>query len=112
MALKASINIRKLAQDRWDHILSGVYYQLIRSSISVYANIVEGYGRRRYKKEYIRFLIFVHASCDETIAHLEYLGSVKHLHSSVTELLKDYNRIGSKINHFINHVELNWKPLE
>ncbi len=47
--------------------------QIRRSSKSVVANIVEGYGRRRYKSEYIRFLIFALASCDETREHLEIL---------------------------------------
>ncbi|PYI46183.1 MAG: four helix bundle protein, partial [Verrucomicrobia bacterium] len=36
--------------------------QIRRSVKSVSANIVEGYGRRRYKQEFIRFLVFAHAS--------------------------------------------------
>ena len=36
--------------------------QLRRSSKSISANIVEGYCRRRYKAECIRFLVFSHAS--------------------------------------------------
>ena len=32
--------------------------QLRRSSDSVVSNIVEGYGRRRYKGDFIRFLVF------------------------------------------------------
>ena len=40
--------------------------QLRRASKSISANIVEGYGRRRYKAEFIRFLVFSQASCDET----------------------------------------------
>ena len=44
--------------------------QLRRSSDSVVSNIVEGYGRRRYKADFIRFLVFSHSSCLETIGHL------------------------------------------
>jgi len=33
--------------------------QLIRASDSINSNIVEGYGRRKYKNEFIRFLIFL-----------------------------------------------------
>jgi four helix bundle protein len=44
--------------------------QICRSVKSISSNIVEGYGRRRYKQEFIRFLVFAHASCDETIDHL------------------------------------------
>jgi four helix bundle protein len=47
--------------------------QIRRAAKSISANIVEGYGRRRYKQEFIRFLVFAHASCDETIEHLEML---------------------------------------
>ena len=45
--------------------------QIRRSVKSIRSNIAEGYGRRRYKPEFIRFLVFAHASCDETIDHLE-----------------------------------------
>jgi four helix bundle protein len=47
--------------------------QIRRAAKSISANIVESYGRRRYKQEFIRFLVFAHASCDETIEHLEML---------------------------------------
>jgi four helix bundle protein len=47
--------------------------QIRRSSKSVVANFVEGYGRRHYKAEYIKFLTYALASCDETKAHLELL---------------------------------------
>ena len=45
--------------------------QIRRSSKSVVANFVEGYGRRHYAAENIRFLTYALASCDETKAHLE-----------------------------------------
>jgi len=32
--------------------------QIRRSVKSIRSNIVEGYGRRRYKQEFIRFLVF------------------------------------------------------
>lgn len=44
--------------------------QMRRSSQSVIANIAEGFGRRLYLQEYIRFLIFAQASCDETREHI------------------------------------------
>jgi len=54
--------------------------QIRRSSKSVRSNIVEGYGRKRYKNDYIRFITYALASNDETIDHLETLfetGSLK-----------------------------------
>ncbi|MGZ8510786.1 MAG: four helix bundle protein [Chitinophagaceae bacterium] len=47
--------------------------QIRRSMKSIKATIVEGYGRRRYKADFIKFLVYAHASTDETIDHLETL---------------------------------------
>jgi len=47
--------------------------QIRRSSKAVSTSIVEGYGRRKYKADFIRFLIYAQAECDETIEHLDYL---------------------------------------
>ena len=40
--------------------------QLRKSSKGVCSCIVEGYGRRKYKNDFIRFLNYAQASCDET----------------------------------------------
>ena len=40
--------------------------QIRRSSKSIRSTIVEGYGRRRYKNEFIKFLTYAIASTDET----------------------------------------------
>jgi four helix bundle protein len=48
--------------------------QLRRSAKAIPVNnIVEGFGRRRDKNEFIRFLTFALASCDETKEHLRSL---------------------------------------
>ena len=57
--------------------------QIRRSSKGVASSIVEGYGRRRYKNDFIRFLIFAQASNDETKEHLDMLfetGSLEDEH--------------------------------
>lgn len=81
--------------------------QIRRSMKSVKSNIVEGYGRRRYKQEYIRFLIYSQASCDETIDHLDNLfitGSLKdkNLYDDLNSRLEV---LGKKLNNFIKAVE-------
>jgi four helix bundle protein len=74
--------------------------QIRRSIKSVKTNIVEGYGRRRYRQDFLRFLVVAHASCDETKDHLETLhetGSLsndelyRNLHARVTELSRALN---------------------
>jgi four helix bundle protein len=81
--------------------------QIRRSVNSVRSNIVEGYGRRRYKQEFIRFLIFAHASCDETIDHLEGLYDTGSLKSEETyrELSAQLDLLGRKLNVFISRAE-------
>src|ERR1700731_2031162 len=59
--------------------------QIRRSSKSVKSNIVEGYGRRRYKQEFIRYLDYALASCDETADHLDTLLATKSLKGTALE---------------------------
>ena len=84
--------------------------QIRRSSDSVVTNIVEGYGRKKYKAEFVRFLIFSWSSCLETVNHLE---KINHLYYGVIEnneeLILKYNELSSKIFNFIKYVEQNWK---
>jgi four helix bundle protein len=47
--------------------------QIRKSSKSVVATYVEGYGRRHYRAEYIKFLTYSLGSNDETKAHLQLL---------------------------------------
>lgn len=53
--------------------------QAIRSSSSSVSNIVEGFGRKFYQKEFFRFLAISMASSDETQDHVSALGVKKHL---------------------------------
>jgi len=84
--------------------------QIRRSSDSVVTNIVEGYGRKRYKADFIKFLIYSHASNDETILHF---NKLLHLYPSIMEpnraLMNEYEILVAKINKYIQYVELNWK---
>ncbi|ALO16382.1 four helix bundle protein [Salinivirga cyanobacteriivorans] len=68
--------------------------QIRRSSKSVKANIVEGYGRREYKQDFIRFLTFALASNYETLDHLETLFETKSLTDD-----KIFNQAHDRINH-------------
>jgi four helix bundle protein len=82
--------------------------QIRRSAKSIRSNIVEGYGRRRYKLEFIRFLTYAHASCDETIDHLETLRETGSLADDALyeRLHQKLNQLGGKLNQFIQGVEL------
>jgi len=81
--------------------------QIRRSIKSVKSNIVEGYGRRRYKQEFIRFLTYSLASCDETTDHLENLYETESLKDEALyqNLHAGLQTLGKKINLFIQSVE-------
>ena len=52
--------------------------QVRRSSKSIKDQIAEGYGRRRYKPEFIKFLIYAQSSCDETTRQLGMIIELYH----------------------------------
>ena len=84
--------------------------QLRRASDSVITNIVEGYGRKRYKADFIRYLVFSHSSCLETINHLDKLSNLYPTETeNFLELSVQYDTLGAKIYSFIKYVEQNWK---
>ena len=80
--------------------------QIRRSSKSVKSNIVEGFGRRNYKNDYIRFITFALASNDETINHLDNLFETESLHNK--ELYDDLHKrleiLGKKLNSFLQTI--------
>ena len=72
--------------------------QIRRSSKSVSSNIVEGYALRRYKQEYIHYLMRALGSSLETVEHLDYLmetGSLSErgLYKSLLEKNEELNRM-------------------
>ena len=81
--------------------------QIRKSSKSAKSNIVEGFGRRRYKQEFIKFLTYSIASCDETRDHLDTLHESKSL--SDTEkyeyFCEEYDHLGKMISNFIKSVD-------
>jgi four helix bundle protein len=80
--------------------------QIRKSGKSVRSNIVEGYGRRTYKQEFIRYLTFALASCDETSDHLETLHETNSLtDEGVYKALHErLQTLGKKLNSFIQAV--------
>jgi len=83
--------------------------QVRRSAQSIRANIVEGYGRRRYPADFIKFLIHAYASLLETISHLEMLKSI-YIELDFNSLIDAYEKLGSKLHNFIHFVETRWQP--
>ena len=81
--------------------------QIRRAIKSVKSNIAEGYGRRRYKQEFVRFFVYALASCDETADHLDTLVATKSLKDTATieQLGRRLDELGRKLNLFQQSVE-------
>jgi len=108
LARQAAIDVHRMTLDElpsFEKYEEGS--QIRRSAKSVRPNIVEAYGCRRYKQEFIRFLVFAHASCDETIDHLESLVDTASLTNRATfnDLSAQLDLLGRKLNVFIDGVE-------
>lgn len=81
--------------------------QIRKSSKSIKSTIVEGFGRRRYKQEFIKFLTYALASCDETIDHLFTLYETKSLkdEEKYKYFCEEYDHLGRMISNFVKSVD-------
>lgn len=95
------------------HELYELGSQLRRSSDSVITNIVEGYGRKRYQADFIKFLVYSHSSNLETINHLDKIAVLYPEQFEVTSrLIAEYDQLGAQIYKFLLYVEKNWNKFE
>lgn len=80
--------------------------QIRRASKITKATIIEGYGRRHYKQEWIKYLIYALASNDETMDHLENLFETKSLTDEIifTRLKTKIETLGMMLNNFLQAV--------
>jgi four helix bundle protein len=109
MACQLAIEIHHMSLTLPKHELYEQGSQIRRSSKSIKDNIVEGYGRKKYKNDFIRFLVYAQASCDEATSQLSMINELYFSEEPLTKLIEDYNILGKKINKFIQYVEGNWK---
>ena len=81
--------------------------QIRRSSKTTKATIVEGYGRRRYKQDWIKFIVYALSSNDETLDHLENLWDTKSLTDQMAfmSLKSKIETLGKMLNRFLQAVE-------
>ena len=78
--------------------------QIKRSSSSVPSNIAEGFGRRFYPRDYLRFLNYALASSDETQTHLIKLHNNKHIaDADFTHYFRAYKDLSIRILNYINY---------
>ncbi|MBO6536624.1 MAG: four helix bundle protein [Balneolaceae bacterium] len=107
-AFLLAIKVHKMSLELPNYELYEQGSQIRRSSKSIKDNIIEGYGRKRYKQDFIRFLTYSQSSCDETIGHLQMISETHDLALPIEELVLQYELLGKKIFKFIQYVESNW----
>ena len=81
--------------------------QIRRAVKSVRSCIVEGFGRRQYKQDWLKYLRHALASNDETIDHLDILwetGSLKD-EKCYRQIMAELTSLGKMLNKFISSVE-------
>lgn len=83
LANEVSIDIHKMTFSLPDFEKYEIGSQIRRSSKSVKSNIVEGYGRKNYKSDLLKFLRYALASNDETLDHLDILFQTQSLKDEV-----------------------------
>lgn len=109
-AFELSLKVHKLSLDLPSFELYEQGSQIRRSSKSIKDQIVEGYGRRKYKADFIKFLVYAQASNDECFNQINTIIAIYPQKEGWNALKEEYEILGMKINKFIQYVESNWKP--
>jgi four helix bundle protein len=109
IAYKLSIRVHRESLKLPDYELYEQGSQIRRSSKGVKDTIVEGYGRRKYKADYIKFLTYSIASCDETINHVVTINELYPDLNGFKDLEIEYDQLGRKINNYIQYVISSWR---
>jgi len=83
----------------------GLQDQIRRSSLSIMANIAEGFGRQS-KTEFIRFLDIARGSCSETQSHLFVCKDLGYLdQNGFNEFLSQCQKIGKIMTGLMNSLK-------
>ncbi len=111
IAHKLAVEIHKMSLELPKFEMYEEGSQIRRSSKSIKSNIAEGFGRRRYKQEFIKFLTYSLASCDETTDHLDTLYETKSFvdDEKYRKLSEEYDYLGRMITNFTKSVALGHK---
>ena len=108
LAKKLSVEIHKMTMQLPTFEMYETGRQVWRSAKSVRSNLIEGCGRRKYKDDFIRFVIYSLASNDKTIDHIETLwecGSIKD-EELYFNLVSSDKKLGIELNHFLNVIKI------
>ena len=105
LAFKLAVEIHRMSLQLPKYEMYEEGSQIRRSSKSIPANVAVGYGRRRYKNDYIKFLVYALASCDETRVHLDLLHKTNELPQKQYDYYTEqYIILGKQLNKFLQSI--------
>ncbi|MDY7075751.1 MAG: four helix bundle protein [Chloroflexota bacterium] len=105
LSFRLAVEVDKMTKRLPKHEMYEEGSQVRRSAKSIPSNIAEGYGRRRYKADFIRFIIYALSSCDETRVHLDILCETDSLNrQDYNYFIGEYDKLGRKLNNFLQAV--------
>lgn len=108
LAYRLAVDVHKMTMTLPKYEMYEQGSQVRRSTKSIKDNIVEGYGRNRYKQDFIRFLVYAHSSSDEAISQLNMINELHFESKGLTDLISEFEILGRKISKFIDYVEKHW----
>ena len=99
---KISLRFPKIEQ------YGGVADQLRRSSKSITANIVEGFGKQRfYKDEFKRMLVYAIGSCDETMLWIKTSKELGYISNELMiKYMSGYKILVKKLSVFTSNLKV------
>lgn len=109
LAYSLALDVHKMSMKLPDYELYEQGSQVRRSSKSIKNNIVEGFGRRRYENEFIKYLIYAIASCDECSSQLSMINELYFKSEPINDLISEYEKLGKMLNKFIQFVDSSWR---
>ncbi len=109
LAYRLAIDVHKMTMQLPKYELYELGSQIRRSTKSIKDNIVEGYGRKRYKNEFVKFLVYAHASCDEAMSQLEMISELHFEDTPLTQLMEEYDKLSRMLYKFLQYVEESWR---
>lgn len=95
-AYELALEIYKITKDYPEHELFGLISQMRRASISVVANIAEGY-ERQYRKEYIQFLMIAKGSLGEVETYLLFSKDLEYISKEKYKAIEDKRQEVAKL---------------
>ncbi len=95
-AYELALEVYKITKDYPKHELFGLISQMRRASISVVANIAEGY-ERQYRKEYIQFLMIAKGSLGEVETYLLFSKDLEYISKEKYKAIEDKRQEVAKL---------------